>query len=201
MSTGEKEFNHGCLLHNKNELLWWELFTLFEHLQTENCEFMKTLPQKVKDVQRVYAALDRHIDRLQQSTGMHCPAGCGQCCKKPDIEASPVEFLPLALSWLDEGILWEQYEALQKKEDTLCFVFRPNITKFGGLCNAYDHRGLICRLFGYSARLDKEGRKELVTCKKIKEEQPEAMVKSEDHSKKIPVMTHYYSRMASIDMQ
>jgi Fe-S-cluster containining protein len=162
---------------------------------------MKTLPQKVQAVMRVYSALDRHIDRLQSSTGMHCPAGCGQCCKKPDIEASPIEFLPLALAWLDEGILWEQYHSLQKKEDGLCFVFRPSITKFGGLCNAYDRRGLICRLFGYSARLDKDGKKELVTCKKIKEEQPNAIQKSIVENKTIPVMTHYYSRMASIDMQ
>ncbi len=162
---------------------------------------MKTLPQKVQSVMRVYSALDRHINRLQASTGMHCPAGCGECCKKPDIEASPIEFLPLALSWLDEGILWEQYDAIQNKADSRCFVFRPSITKFGGLCNAYSHRGLICRLFGYSARLDKDGNKELVTCKKIKDEQPAAVQKSNIENKVIPVMTHYYSKMASIDIQ
>lgn len=162
---------------------------------------MKTLPQKVQAVMRVYSALDQQIDKLQNSTGMHCPKGCGQCCKKPDIEAAPIEFLPLALAWLDEGTLWEHHEALQKKEDSLCYVFRPQITSFGGLCNAYRHRGLICRLFGYSARLDKDGNKELVTCKKIKEEQPDAITNTAHHLKAIPVMTHYYSRMASIDLQ
>ena len=162
---------------------------------------MKTLPSKVAAVERVYRSLDKHIAKLQSQTKMHCPTGCGLCCKKPDIEASPIEFLPLALNWLDEGVLWQQYEALEKKEDTLCFVFRPHITQYGGLCDAYVHRGLICRLFGYSARLDKEGNKELVTCKIIKEGQPNAVKESQLHPKSIPVMTHYYSRMASIDIQ
>jgi len=162
---------------------------------------MKTLPAKATAVMRVYRALDKHISQLQQQTQMQCPSGCGQCCKKPDIEASPVEFLPLALTWLDEGVLWERYEALQKQSDTTCFAFRPHITQYGGLCNAYLQRGLICRLFGYSARINKEGQKELVTCKVIKEGQAPAIEKSQWHPKSIPVMTHYYSRMASIDLQ
>jgi len=112
-----------------------------------------------------------------------------------------VEFLPLALTWLDEGVLWERYEALQKRSDATCFAFRPHITQYGGLCNAYLQRGLICRLFGYSARINKEGQKELVTCKVIKEGQAPAIEKSQWHPKSIPVMTHYYSRMASIDLQ
>ena len=96
---------------------------------------MRSLPSKVASVKRVYRLLDKHIAQLQSDTGMHCPTGCGQCCKKPDIEASPVEFLPLALSWLDEGKLWDIYEELKQKEEPLCFAFRPHITQFGGLCN------------------------------------------------------------------
>lgn len=162
---------------------------------------MKTLPQKVQQVKKVYARLDAHIESLQEDSGLRCVSGCGQCCKKPDIEASPVEFLPLALDWFDEDVHWEKYEALKNSQDATCFVFRPHVTSFGGLCNAYPNRGLICRLFGYSARLNKEGKKELVTCKILKDEMPKEIARASSAKKKLPVMVHYQTRMAAIDIQ
>jgi hypothetical protein len=60
---------------------------------------------------------------------------------------------------------------------------------------------LICRLFGYSARINKEEKKELVTCKILKEEMPNEVAKASDSGKKLPVMVHYHSRMSSIDIQ
>ena len=64
---------------------------------------MKTLTGKVRAVQRVYLKLDREIAKVQLESGLHCISGCGECCKKPDIEATPLEFLPLALHLYDEG--------------------------------------------------------------------------------------------------
>jgi Fe-S-cluster containining protein len=162
---------------------------------------MKTIVQKVNAVKRVYAQLDKKIDALQKESGLHCPSGCGQCCKKPDIECTPVEFLPMALDWLDEGVLWEKYEEIKNQESSLCFVYRPSVTSFGGLCNNYPNRGLICRLFGYSARMNKEGKKEMVTCKILKEEQAPALEFIAAHPKTMPVMTNYSTKMASIDLQ
>ncbi len=162
---------------------------------------MKTIVQKVNAVKRVYAQLDKRIDALQKESGLHCPSGCGQCCKKPDIECTPVEFLPMALDWLDEGVLWEKYDEIKNQESSLCFVYRPNVTSFGGLCNNYPNRGLICRLFGYSARINKEGQKEMVTCKILKEEQSTALEWISSHPKSMPVMTNYSTKMASIDLQ
>lgn len=167
--------------------------------QIVNC--MKTIVQKVNAVKKVYAQLDKQIDALQQASGLHCPSGCGQCCKKADIECTPVEFLPMALDWLDEGVLWDKYEEIKKQESTLCLVYRPSVTSFGGLCNNYPNRGLICRLFGYSARVNKEGEKEMVTCKILKEEQKTALDFIANNEKIMPVMTHFSSRMASIDLQ
>ncbi len=162
---------------------------------------MKTIVQKVNAVKKVYAKLDHQIDALQKQSGLHCPSGCGQCCKKADIECTPVEFLPMALDWLDEGVLWDKYDEIKNHGSTLCFVYRPSVTSFGGLCNNYPNRGLICRLFGYSARINKEGNKDMVTCKILKEEQPSALLSLASNNKIIPVMTNFSSRMASIDLQ
>lgn len=163
---------------------------------------MKTLPEKVAAVKRVYTRLDKEIEKMQKSSGLHCLSGCGECCKKPDIECTPLEFLPLALELYDEGKAEEAWEELQGKKKDLCYVFRPHITNFGGLCNAYPNRGLICRLFGFTARTNKEGQRELVTCKLIKEQQAEAfnhVVAELKEGKKIPVMSQYYTRLTSID--
>ena len=163
---------------------------------------MKTLPEKVNAVKRVYSRLDKEIEQMQQSSGLHCLSGCGECCKKPDIECTPIEFLPLALELYDEGRAEQVWEELQSKNDSQCYVFRPNITRFGGMCDAYPNRGLICRLFGFTARTNKEGGKELVTCKFIKQEQAtayEQLNRDLKDGKKIPVMSEYYTRMTAID--
>jgi uncharacterized protein len=163
---------------------------------------MSTLPQKVKSVMRVYDRLDRDIAKFQDKSQLRCLNGCGECCKKPDIEAGIVEFLPLALDLYDRGIAESTLDELANKPDSLCHVFRPHITHFGGMCNAYPHRGLICRLFGFTARVNKDNQRELVTCKYIKTEQSEAfnnataaIAKGEN----VPIMSEYYYRMQSID--
>jgi uncharacterized protein len=163
---------------------------------------MKTLTGKVRAVQRVFLKLDREIANFQRETSLSCLSGCGECCKKPDIEATPLEFLPLALHYYDLGQAEKLYEDLLANPSSLCHVFRPHVTSFGGLCNEYPNRGLICRLFGYSARRDKEGKAELVTCKLIKETQAEKYLEAQEKIKKgkhVPVMSNYYSRMAAID--
>ncbi|MCC6600157.1 MAG: YkgJ family cysteine cluster protein [Crocinitomicaceae bacterium] len=163
---------------------------------------MKTLTGKVRAVRRVYLKLDREIAGFQKHSGLNCIGGCGECCKKPDIEATPIEFLPLALRLYDEGRAEKVYEEIRATDAELCYMFRQNSTHSGGLCSEYADRGLICRLFGFSARKNKEGRPELVTCRYIKEEQAavyeEAIVKIRN-GKHVPVMSNYYSLMRAID--
>ncbi|MDQ3534847.1 MAG: YkgJ family cysteine cluster protein, partial [Bacteroidota bacterium] len=50
----------------------------------------------VSQVEDVFIELDLDIAKFQQETGLGCIRGCGECCKKPDIEATVLEFLPLA---------------------------------------------------------------------------------------------------------
>lgn len=163
---------------------------------------MSSLPAKVNAVKKVYERLDNEIGKMQKESGLHCLAGCGECCKKPDIESTPLEFLPLALQLYDEGRAEIALEEIKQKKDSLCYVFRPHLTNFGGLCNEYPNRGLICRLFGFTARTNKEGESELVTCKFIKEQQKDAynqVVSELKTGKKIPIMSNYYTRLSSID--
>jgi Fe-S-cluster containining protein len=163
---------------------------------------MKTLTGKIRAVQRVYMRLDREIAKLQSESGLHCLSGCGECCKKADIEATPLEFLPLALKLYDEGKAEQAYEEIKEKSDSLCYVFRPYVTNFGGMCVEYPYRGLICRLFGFTARLNKEGTKELVTCKLLKTQETEAYqraITNIKNGKPVPIMSEFYTRLSVID--
>lgn len=163
---------------------------------------MKPLPAKVRAVKRLFTALDKQIEGAQVQSGLRCLPGCGECCKKPDIEATPLEFLPLALQYFDEGIAEDMHRQLSEQGAGMCHLFRPSVTAFGGLCSQYPHRGLICRLFGYSARRNREDQFELLTCRLLKEQRPTAVAALKDvmHSRKgIPVMADYYSRLRQID--
>ena len=134
---------------------------------------------------------------------MHCIASCGKCCKKPEITATPLEFLPLAYHLFKTGEAGVWYERLKSDPHQLqCGVFIPlkKITDHG-FCQKYQYRGLICRLFGFTAMRDKNGEALLITCQTIKTEQPEFYQKGLQQAEKgnIVFMRDYYFRLSAID--
>lgn len=160
--------------------------------------------RKVREVEKVFADLETEMNILRHSSGLHCVAGCGKCCFKPDIEASPVEFLPYALHLLRNEKIEEVYDQLLDKTSTQCLIFSPvpgSDTKGG--CSEYPYRGLICRLFGFTASRGMNGEAKLVTCKIIKTGQAETVAKIEADLKSdkasVPLMSDYYFRIRSID--
>lgn len=159
------------------------------------------MKEKIEAIEGVFDKLDAEIAQLQSATGMHCKFGCGKCCFKPDIEASPLEFLPFAHHLYLEGKAEEWFEKLRSNDSELCLILNP--TQAGaGLCTEYKHRGLICRLFGYSARTNKHGQKELVTCQIIKTDEKaeyETAVKLIEGGGEVPVMSQYYMQLHAID--
>jgi Fe-S-cluster containining protein len=161
-----------------------------------------SLIEKVQAVEAVFHDLDEAIMGFQSRSTLHCKMGCGKCCFKPDIEATALEFLPFAHFLYQQGTAYEWFEKLKRSEETVCLILNP--TQSGaGLCSEYVYRGLICRLFGYSARTTKYGERELVTCQIIKTEQHEAYEKTQarvkNNEEPVPVMNHYYMQLHSID--
>lgn len=159
--------------------------------------------RKVRAVEKVFAALDSEIKTFQGASQINCLVGCGKCCFKPDIEATPLEFLPLAFDlFLTKGID-EVHEQLVLGGQAHCHLFAPKpLSLDKGSCSQYVHRGLICRLFGYAAMKDKSNQKKYVTCKVIKETQPEkveAVQNGLSNGYPIPMMSDFYFRIRSID--
>jgi Fe-S-cluster containining protein len=162
---------------------------------------LNSLEEKVKSVEAVFQKLDNEISKFQSATTLHCKFGCGKCCFKPDIEATILEFLPFAFHLYQSNQAEEWLTKLQNTDSEICLILNP--TQAGsGLCSQYTHRGLICRLFGYSARTNKYARRELVTCQIIKTEQANAFAEAEKKIEKgleVPVMNEFYMQLASID--
>jgi Fe-S-cluster containining protein len=162
---------------------------------------MQDLEQKVELVDIVFRKLDEEIARFQSWSTLHCRFGCGKCCFKPDIEATILEFIPFAYHLYKNRAAEVWLEKLND-EDSICKILNP--TQSGaGLCSEYPHRGLICRLFGYSARTNKYGKKELITCHIIKTEQETAYRKASQKigsgEEESPVMNQFYMQLHSID--
>jgi len=156
--------------------------------------------EKSEAVIELFSELDEAIAKFQEQTGLHCKFGCGACCFKPDIEASVLEFIPLALKIYRENKAEEVLEKLEHAA-SVCIVLKDVGSK--GMCTQYENRGLICRLFGYSARTNKYGKRELITCQIIKEGQPQnvsAAAEILNSPSPAPVMSDYYRRLQNIDL-
>ena len=162
-----------------------------------------SLEEKVNLVKAVFEKLDKEIATFQSWSGLHCKFGCGKCCTKPDIEATILEFLPFAYFLYQNKLAEEWLEKLETTDSSICLIFNP--TQAGaGLCSQYHHRGLICRLFGYSARTNKYSKKELITCQIIKTEQKKNYELAEskiEEGEEVPVMSAFYMQLHAIDFE
>jgi len=162
-----------------------------------------TLQEKVHAVEQVFEDLNKEMESFQGWASIHCLTGCGKCCFKPDIEATPLEFLPFALHLYQNNLAEVWHERLQANTSSICLLLNPQFTG-AGFCSSYNFRPLICRLFGFSARTNKYGKPELVTCQVIKTDQPQGVNDvgtGIEQGKPIPVMNQFYMQLHSIDFE
>ena len=162
--------------------------------------------RKVKAVERIFNELEEEINNFKSVSNLHCLSGCGKCCTKPDIEASPLEFLPLAFEWFKAGVAHQKLEEVTNSEASVCMIFSPLSVGLPnhGSCSIYSKRGLICRLFGYAATRDKNNMLRLVTCKLIKEDQPAHFKEATElisNGTSVPVFSNYYKKLIQIDFR
>jgi Fe-S-cluster containining protein len=158
----------------------------------------------IEEVEKVFEELDQHISLTSSQSGLKCPDFCGMCCRKVDIEASPLEFMPLAAWLYKTGKINEFLAKLDSPNHHWCVCFDPDATTKGVWgCNYYEHRGLICRLFGFGFRLNRENSPVLVTCKIMKSTQDLAVANAaqmaEAHPEEMPIFSNYFMRLLAID--
>lgn len=123
-----------------------------------------------QQVMAIYQLLDEEVTAFAQKTELCCPQGCGECCNSEKVEATILECIPLAF----ELFRTCQAELLLKRlerniDEKQCILFRPDFIEKGEWgCTQYQHRALICRMFGFAGNRDRSGNPLLAMCRIMK---------------------------------
>ena len=161
--------------------------------------------RNIQTVEKLFLRLDRDLKSFSSRSGMVCQSGCGDCCLNPNIHATPLEFLPLALEIYRGG---QADDYLTRLSGPLagtmnCILYNPALFPVrGGGCSNYPKRGLICRLFGFSARKGKDNHLAMITCKIIKGNYPGFFSNENEALEKlqpVPLASDYYARLTFLD--
>lgn len=165
--------------------------------------------EKSLAIEAIFQELEEEAKQFHKEAGMGCISGCGFCCSNPEVPATPLEFLPLAFDLYEKGLTDEIAALLSaqlsdREVSGICVVYRSlSEDSSKGFCGNYSKRGLICRLFGASARKNnKTGLKELITCKILKSEkkdQFQSCTERINHDMEIPIAPAYYTRIKDVD--
>lgn len=164
------------------------------------------LQEKSLEVRKVFEELDIDIKAFLEASKLTCISGCGFCCSNPKVSASVLEFLPFAFDLYEKGKTEKALELLEgESENRYCIIYKSSSPDNSiGFCSDYNNRGLICRLFSSSSRKNKEGKKEIITCKKIKEKKKILFEKAStdiNESMPVPSSSDTYSKLYNIDLQ
>lgn len=163
-----------------------------------------SIARRVRLVEGLFHQLEQESAQFQQLSGLSCVSGCGKCCTYPDIEASPLEFLPWAFHLFLNGEAEKTLLRLNETNTSTCLIYKPLSVMDQGRCSNYKYRGLICRLFGFAANTDKYGTLRVATCKIIKEGQADTYTTTAEAIEKglnVPVFTEYYMQLNQIDFR
>ena len=165
-----------------------------------------SLVRKKKLVVKLFEELAEQTARFKVDSGIKCKTGCGECCNYPKIHATVLEFIPYAYKMVIEERALDLIEKLERdaNEVTICTLFHADSPgSSNGRCSDYENRGLICRLYGYSANYNKEGGLNMITCSIIKTNNPEVFRNAESllaRATHLPIASEYYSRLQAIDL-
>lgn len=152
------------------------------------------LENKINAIRKVLADAEKHANKFQKASGINCVPACGICCLKNNIETTVLEFLPAAYQLFFSTEYISILETIENKKDPVCVFYQP-LTQ-SGCCKYYKHRGLICRLFGFTRKTGKNGALSWVTCNTLKSMVPEY---NTINLQQAPDMADYYIRLFGID--
>lgn len=162
---------------------------------------MQNLYQKIQKIESLQAEADRATAAFKKRYEIDCLQHCTECCKYKDINASPLEFLPMAWHLYKVGQLEQVFEKVSNTESRQCIF---SVFKDGSWgCSCYPTRGMICRLFGFACTEDKHGKPTYAVCHTLKEKCPEKMqaICDKVHNGGIaPVISNFYRKLSMFDL-
>lgn len=132
-------------------------------------------------VMESYTQIDEKIETFQTETQLYCPTGCGWCCESPNVEATPLEMLPLVLELFQRGEIQEWLQLAEESDyQGQCIFYKPDPFVMGnGRCQVYHSRPTICRLFGFATVTSKSGEVQLAACVRHKAAMPHIVAQTQ----------------------
>lgn len=134
----------------------------------------------------------------QAKANLPCLEGCGKCCLNPEVDASTLEMIPIALKIYDDGQLEEWMKRVEEPSQDHC-LFYVQESEWKGRCGIYNERPALCRMFGVAGYLTKEREITLSICKYISEKYPERVPAAKGRAtlENTPVFANWTSVIAS----
>lgn len=157
---------------------------------------------KIREIERVFKQLDKETEKFGKQSGLKCLTNCNLCCMKKGLEANVLEFLPLAWYLVKNNLHEEALDLLETDPEHCINLAKSQVTGITAGCSVYEHRGLICRLFGSSGVRDKNSRLAVYTCTHMKHEFPAEFnltMERINSGMHIPVVTDFYYQIYYID--
>lgn len=157
------------------------------------------IDKSVRAVEHLFKDIDKSVQQFLGNVPVKCPAGCANCCRGQKVAANPLEFLPYSYHLFNTGTLDDRYWDFKTKPQTHCFLVDGGADGTFGKCSEYAHRGVICRLFGNAASVDKNGKKQFSGCSILKSQitNPESFQNILQQS--APVYSDFYMKLRAID--
>lgn len=111
-----------------------------------------------------------------------------------------LDCLPLARTWIQRGEAEKWLKSLREWNDqgkTRCPVFQ-GASDSRGRCTEYPDRMSVCRLFGFAAVRDREGKTQVAVCSVMKRS-PDLIERAQRHSKAAPLFVAFTLKLEAID--
>lgn len=127
------------------------------------------IQQKKELVWKLLTEVSEQYAAELKRNGLDCFYGCGSCCFTETVEATVVEFLPLAFYFHERGELEEELKKIEEavlNDQKICIFYSSDSEN--GRCTIYPYRAFICRTFGVFKVTDKHQKEVISLCHKMK---------------------------------
>ncbi|MCA9401527.1 MAG: YkgJ family cysteine cluster protein [Candidatus Omnitrophica bacterium] len=162
--------------------------------------FPSHVHEKISKIMDVWRSKDQKVCSFAKTASIQCLPGCGRCCESPFVETSALEMLPVVEQIIADNQVdyWINRYGSRSNKGTCLFYEPDDMVPGNGRCLKYAYRPLICRLYGFVYRRNKNNIKNIITCKEIKRGLPDSVVSLSDTSKLYPKAVNIHESIMEI---
>jgi uncharacterized protein len=157
-----------------------------------------SIESTVTTLHQIYLDADAAVETWKDDCAVRCPEACGKCCEGFEPDVLPAEAIYLAAILARDGsALFDSIDFTSSGKT--CLFFDPE-NPFH--CRIYEGRPLVCRLFGYTGVLDKNGEVSFRLCRHISSRGERIFGEAElrrDFGALPPVMSRFSAMLVSLD--